>query len=125
MSNDLENRLDDLEKRVTRLEYREDKIISIFRQEFVPLELFILQSDLNAEQVQGICDVMEYTHKMLAGGKPIDTKDFEKRLLSYIPEKEKPGGIAYPFIQCMLGTFTRTGQWSDVCKHFKRDYSIR
>lgn len=125
MPSDLARQLGELEKRVARMEYRESHLISLARKgPFWHLSGFVLENDLNAEQIQGICDVMESFHKSLEKGEPVEASQFEECLRPHIPEKQKPGGHCYPFIQCLLITFTMTGQWDDVCNRFRSDFNV-
>lgn len=121
----VERRLDELERRVARLEYREGCVIAVAHKEpGWQLHAFALENDLDGEQMQGVCDAMEACHKAIEKGEPMDAGQFEEWLRPHIPAKEKPGGQCSPFIKCLLIRFTLTGQWSDVCDHFRRDFNV-
>ena len=62
-TNTLEECVARLEERVARLEYRESRILSLCSSDQDPLAFFILDSDLNAEQVRGIIGVMEDAYR--------------------------------------------------------------
>ena len=116
------------EDRLDRLEYRQEQILSVlFHGKDHPagmLAMFVLDQDMNAQQIAGVCEVMEIAHKTLEAGEPLETDEFEKQLLPHIPAAKKRGGPQM-FIQYTLLTFTETGQWSDVCEHFRDSYNAR
>ena len=123
MSDGLENRLD-------RLEYRQDKIFQVLRSEGQTdsdaiWTMFTLENDLNANQEKGICDVLNDAHNKLEAGESLEEEDFEQQLSPHIPEKEKPDGQVYDFIQRLLGRLTRIGQWNDVCERFRPAFNVR
>ena len=124
MSHDLEQRIADLEKHVERLQYRESWLLRLLDSRKDPLAYFVLETDLTAQQVQGLAAVMESAHKTLEAGRPFEALEFGKQLSPYIPAKEKPGRIATPFIQRLLIVFAQTGQWQDVVEHFRRNFNV-
>jgi hypothetical protein len=129
MANDLKGRLDELERRIARLEYRDTYTLPILRKRFNdPLSFFVLEYDLGDKQLTGVCEVMETVHQALKRGEQTEEADFEKQLSPHIPQKWELGGSnGYLFIQALLRTFSRTGQWSNVVEHFDRrgDYNLR
>ncbi len=122
MSIDFEDRLGGLEARIKRLEYREGQILQLVDSHNAPFALFVLQYDLDAEQVEGICEVMEYAHNTLSTDAPIDEMDFEKRLLPYIPPKERAS--AYLFVQGVMASFCRSGQYNYLYEHLKPKFNL-
>jgi len=129
MSNDLEARVAELEDRIARLEYRDSQVFHVLVNDVdtasdAHLPLFILNHDLDAEQVKGIMDVIEAAYQALKAGAPFEPLDFEKRLLPFIPAREKVGGSGFYFAQCLLIMAARTGQWYEVCDHYRGHYNV-
>jgi hypothetical protein len=120
-------RVAELEDRAARLEYREGQIIALLRnpREWKHWPSFILDNDLTAKQVKGICDVLEQTYQSLSRGEAIEAREFEKQLLPHIPEKEKPSGTcAYDFVKGILMTISETGQWPGLPGHFRQAFNV-
>lgn len=124
MTNTIADRIARLERQAERLEYRNSLILRLLDSDKDPLGFFALEHDLNSDQVAGICAVMEYAHKALEQGAPLEPLEFEKRMLPHIPAKGKPNNIAYDFMKFILMTFDTTGQWDDVVEHHRRDYNV-
>lgn len=87
--------------------------------------MFVLDEDMNAQQIAGVCEVMEIAHKTIEAGEPLEENEFEKQLLPCIPVAKQRPGYPHMFIQYMLLTFAKTGQWDDVCEHFRDSYNAR
>jgi hypothetical protein len=122
MSNELKNMIDELAKRITRLEYRDGLLCRLLDSRNDPEAHFILDNDIDDREWVRIEDVMESAHKALERGEPLEALHFEKQLLPAIPWRRKPG--AYSFVQGLLSTFARTGRWHDVVEHFRGDFNV-
>lgn len=121
----LERRLTALEQRVSRQEHREVWMLKLLCNEpMAPFAHFVLENDLDAEQIKGLEDAMEAAHNKLVQVESLDALDFEKQLLPHIPPAEKPHGLGYSFVQRLLTTYARTGQWQDVVEHFRLDFNV-
>lgn len=128
----LEQKLDRLEKRITRLEYREGRVRELVRPNERVLANFILEQDLDPEQLKGIFSVLEEVHDVLTIGTDRQLKRFglllneiffEKRLLAFVPEKSQ-SGIIQGFVKSLLMVLGSTGQYPAVFDHFQWIYNV-
>ncbi len=119
---EVERRLDNLEKRIARLEDREGYIMPFLDSIDDPWSHLVLESDFNREQRNGICDVMESTYQKLAAGADVTTREFENQMQPYMPDR--PGEGIYNFIKGVLMVFARTGQWPDVVTRFRDSFNV-
>jgi len=114
----LDQRFDELKARVERLEYRESRAFRLLDSAKDPWLHFVLERDLDADQVNGIEQVMGDVQRELAEGRQVEEFAFEQRLLPYIPDKQKPCGIPHHFVQYLLSEIPPGHEWYGVRKHF-------
>ncbi len=107
-------------ERLKRLEYRQRWLLRLQGPQ-TRLARFVLDYELDADQLRGLEDVMEAAHQTLSRGGQLAALDFEKQLSPYIPPQEQRYGIAYDFVKAMLMALY---QWNIVIDHFRRDYNV-
>jgi hypothetical protein len=120
----IEDRLAELERRFAWTEHRQGLLIALVDPDQAPWAHFCLENNLDTAQASGIAAVIERAHTVLESGKALEAQEFSEWLVPHIPADERPGGLTYSFIQRLLIVFTVTGQWYDVCDHFRREFNV-
>ncbi|MCP4539180.1 MAG: hypothetical protein GY832_18745 [Chloroflexi bacterium] len=112
-----------LEKRVTRLEQRDRRILALLDYDRSPQDHFALEYKLSDEQVRGQEDALEDAHKTLIEDGTVDATDFEDSILPFVPSQFARPRLGQ-FIQNLLIMVRETHRWDKLCDHFQDTYNL-
>jgi len=113
----LENRFEELERRIQHLEYRVKLLAEIADFEKHPFIFTVLESDLGESQVRAIFDLMDKVSKTIKDGKPMSHHKFEESIYEIVPSRRGD----YHFAEDIVSTLNDEGRWVEVYKHMKKD----
>ena len=106
-----------LPEEIALLENQISLLMQLVDRERHPFAYHMLEAKATKKQVDATLDLMNEASKSIINKKPINNREFEKRVYKIFPSKDG----SYGFAEGIVRTLNETGQYTDVFDYYSKD----